>query len=221
MAEATRPLQRRLDIDVRQAESLEAIAFAANVVDFVYRRLLETLPGSPEDGQVPIEGAFADAWTMIDWLHRIDGLVRDCRGVSERSVEVRDFLNGSSLVETHRHLIQHPQRSLAATSESGRSSWGHIAWISNHKLEGQAARWVLVPSVANVLASEPRMPTFENPRGRIDWISLYSPEEEAEISLTGQDEALLRFITKLGRAVEASPPPIAGGILKVTAWPTE
>jgi len=170
LAEPSSPLRRQPQIDDRQAASLDAIAFAANVVDVVYGRLSSTLLDHP----TPVEAVFADAWSIIDWIYRLDGLVRNCRGLSSKSEPVLNFLNGSSLVESHRHTIQH---------------------------------------------AEGRYPDARDPRYPVDWISLYPADGEAEISLTGQHEALVRFIRRLETAVAASGPGIEGQILRIVSWP--
>lgn len=67
-------------IDKTQAVSLEAIGFAIDAVDVVYRRLTTYLRD-----RLPLPTiVFADAWAMIDWMHRLDGLVEGCRGLTQR-----------------------------------------------------------------------------------------------------------------------------------------
>jgi hypothetical protein len=68
----TSPLRVQPRIDPRQAESNDAIAFEANVVDVVYSRLGAALRQQP----MSVEAIFADAWAIIDWVHRLDRLVR-------------------------------------------------------------------------------------------------------------------------------------------------
>lgn len=212
----TSPLRVRPGIDDRQAVSLDAIAFAANVVDVVYGRLVATLPQQP----TPVEAAFADAWSIIDWIHRLDGLVRGCRGLSQKSEAVIDFLNGSSLVESHRHTFQHPEGTLPATAESGRSPWGHLCWTAAGPEGGGYTMAIATPSMRKMDRQKAfRYPDARDPRSLVDWVSLYPADGEAEISLTGQHEALVRFVRRLEAAVEASDPPPAGGILRILKWP--
>jgi len=214
----TSPLRVQPAIDDREAASLDAIAFAANVVDVVYGRLTNALAARP----VQVEAVFADAWSMIDWIHRLDGLVRSCRGLSKKAEAVIDFLNGSSLVESHRHAIQHPEGTLPATAQSGRSPWGHLCWTIAGP-EGVGVGYTMViatPSIRKLDQAHPyRYPDARDPRSPVDWVSLYPADGEAEISLTGQHEALVRFVVRLEAAVAASDPPPAGGILKILSWP--
>jgi hypothetical protein len=53
------------------------------------------------------------------------------------------------------------------------------------------------------------------PRTKIDNVSLYSADGEAEISLTGQHESMVRFIGALEVAVAGSGLPGTDGILRI------
>lgn len=54
-----------------------------------------------------------------------------------------------------------------------------------------------------------------DPRTPIDNVSLYSADGEAEIGLTGQHEALVRFIRTLETATGAAPVVGEGEILRI------
>ena len=186
-------------IDSRQAASLDAIAFSANVIDYQYRRLSQKLI---LQGGNPAEDAFADAWGMIDWIHRIDRLVSDCRGLPKRAESVRDFRNSSSLVENLRHQVQHPEGTIPTVEKSGRSPWGHLSWVVPNQ-DGSMTQGIAIPSLrgqgdpAEFVATYPP----SAPRGPIDYISLFSANGEYEISLTGQHQALVRFVGRLEEGV--------------------
>jgi hypothetical protein len=122
------PLRIRADIDARQATQLDSIAFSANVVDFLYGRLAKFLLSVGMTRPITAEEVLADAWAIVDWVHRLDGLVRHLRGVRTGSVVVEDFLNATSLVETQRHRIQHLEGTIPAIEATGRSAFGHLCW---------------------------------------------------------------------------------------------
>ncbi len=180
-------------------------------VDLLYRRLTAGLLLDPrrEGGA---EEALADAWGIIDWAHRLDGLVSACRGLSKKSEGVIDYLHASSLVENHRHAIQHLESTIPAVEASGRSPWGHIGWIVD--LGDTFAVVCTVPGLGGGVDQTYRMPEVRPPRGPIDYVSLYSADGEVEIGLTGQHEALVRFIRRLEPAV-ASAKSGANGILRI------
>src|SRR5260221_7810281 len=118
------PIRVRDDLDRRQAAQLDAIAVASNVIDQIYLRLTNSLDGFIDgDG---IEPLLPDAWGIIDWVHRLDGLVERCRGLSGTLPFVVDYRNSSRLVETHRHSVQHLEGTIPALGDSARSPWGHL-----------------------------------------------------------------------------------------------
>lgn len=135
-------------IDGTQAVSLEAIGFAIDAGDVVYLRLTTYL----RDRLPPPTIVFADAWAMIDWMHRLDRLVKGCRGPTPRDEAVQVFLHSSSLVETLRHIYQHPESELRLTADTRRSIWGHLAWqrksdgghevVQNHAIRPLTFEWL-------------------------------------------------------------------------------
>lgn len=199
-------------IDRTQAVSLEAIGFALDVVDAVYRRLTHCLRARLP----PPTTAFADAWAIIDWMHRLDGLVNGCRGLTSRDEAVQDFVRSSSLVEALRHVYQHPASELKLTGESRRSIWGHLAW--QRTLD--AGHEVVQITPYGRWEGEHRLPAGaeEPPRAPVDRVSLFSPDGAAEIGLTGQWEAAVRFGLRLQGALQTSERPAEGEIMKVRAW---
>ncbi|MCV0384754.1 MAG: hypothetical protein K5799_15135 [Erythrobacter sp.] len=205
-------------MDDRQASTLDAIAFGSNVVDMAYGRLVASL----SEDRVSGEAAFADAWTMVDWIYRLDRLVRGARGVPQKQPAVLDFLNGSSLVETHRHTLQHPEATLPDAAASGRSPWGHLSWIKTPRGEPGYTAVVLTPPIRKLGTGKAfKYPEWREPRSPIDWISLFPADGEAEISLTGQHESLVRFMKRLEAAVAASGPPSGGAVLRIVTWPNQ
>jgi hypothetical protein len=199
-------------IDKTQAVSLEAIGFAVDAVDVVYRRLTTYL----RNRLPPPTIVFADAWAMIDWMHRLHGLVESCRGLTPRDEAVQEILDSSSLVETLRHIYQHPERELRLTAETRRSVWGHVAW--QRMFDGGHEVVQLTPF--GRWEGEFRLPAGaeEPPRAPVDRVSLFSPDGEAEIGLTGQWEAAVRFGLRLEGALQASERPAEGEIMKLRAW---
>jgi hypothetical protein len=200
-------------IDPQQAVSLEAIGFGLDVVDMVYRRLAALLRSSLP----PLPLAFADAWVIVDWMHRLDGLVEGCRGLSSRDEAVDDFRNASRLVENLRHIYQHPREELRSTAATRRSLWGHLAW----QLEGKDGQEVIqITPFSRWEGGDFRLPAGAElpPRSPVDRVSLFSPDGEVEIGITGQWEVVVRFAYRLDAAVQASERPADGDIMKIQTW---
>jgi hypothetical protein len=201
------------DIDPKQIVQLEAIGFGLDTVDSVYQRLAGELAGGAQD----VELVFADAWAMVDWMHRLTGLVRGCRGIPRDAEPVQDFLNTSTLVENLRHSFQHPAEALRMTSVSRRSAWGHLGW--QHAAAGGHEVHQITPT-GRWESGEFRLPTDsdQSPRWPIDRVSLFSADGEVEIGLTGQHEAVVRFANKLEAAVQIAERPHPGEIMRLQTW---
>lgn len=58
----------------------------------------------------------------------------------------------------------------------------------------------------------------EPPRARVDRVSLFSPNGEAETGLTGQWETAVRFGLRLEEALQTSERLADGEIMKLRAW---
>jgi hypothetical protein len=200
-------------IDSIQTASLEAIGFGLDTVDMVYRRLVDMLH-SPTP---PITYAFADAWAIVDWMHRLTGLVGNCRGLTERDEAVRDFLNASRLVENLRHIYQHPAGELRLTAETRRSIWGHLAWQLDH--QGLGRMVVAINPFGRWEGEFRNSADASQPlRAQVDRVSLFSPDGEVEIGITGQWESAVRFGLRLDGALQASERPPTDEIMRIRTW---
>jgi hypothetical protein len=189
------------------------------VVDLQYRRLATMLLSVGLTRPLAAEEVLPDAWGIIDWVHRLDWLVNNLRGLPKHSAAVVDYLNASSLVENHRNSIQHLKGTIPAIEASGRSPWGHLCWtLDLGKTEDGGDKSVVVCAVSSQrggVDQSYRLPELLPPRGPIDYISLFSADGEAEIGLTGQALSLVRFIERLQEAVAAAGPPGPKGILQI------
>jgi hypothetical protein len=201
-------------IDPHQAVQLEAIGFGLDAIDALYRRLVGNL-AVPQD--LPL--IFADAWAMVDWMHRLDGLVAGCRGLPQAAEAVVEFRSTSSLAENLRHIFQHPQRALRETSDTRRSLWGHLGWQLAVNSETRAVG--LITPFGRWDGGEFRRPSDAHlpARAQIDRVSLFSPDGEVEIGLTGQHEAAVRFARRLDAAVQVAERGAPSEILRLRIWP--
>jgi hypothetical protein len=175
------------------------------------------LPG-PE-GPHFAEESPSDAWSIIDWVHRLDGIVRHCPGLSMTSAGVADLVNSTSLVENHRNAIQHPASTLNAVIPSGRSPWGYLCW-SRRADPDVPFPFSRVTAVGHLGRDSTTYVISMTglPRSPIDYVSLYSSDSQAEIGITGQVEALARFSHGLEAATASSTATNRQGILQIDEW---
>jgi hypothetical protein len=81
--------------------------------------------------------AFLYAWSMIDSVHRLRGLVEHFPGIQRRRQipEIRTFLDKAATVETLRHAVQHMEGTIRQTAAPGHSVWGYLTWTVSRKDE--------------------------------------------------------------------------------------
>jgi hypothetical protein len=201
-------------IDAKQAAQLEAIGYALDTVDAVYQRLVESIKeGLPESDVL----AFADAWSIVDWMQRLDRLVSRCPGLPQRQPEVKAFRESSSLVKNLRHIYQHPEDEIAGVTVSRRSLWGHLSW--QRRVAGGHEIMTITPFGRWDGEYDPTSEYEQPPRTEVDRISLFSPDGEVEIGLTGQHEAVVRFASQLDAAVQVARRDARPGIrLDLKTW---
>jgi hypothetical protein len=195
------PIRIRTDIDRQQASQLDAIAFAANPINHQYRRLTRRLAMADKRRAAPNADEYLpDAWAIVDWVYRLDKLIVGLRGKPKRSDAVREYRNTSSLVKMHRHAIQHLEGTIPRL-EPGRAPWGHLCWSRRLPPTSEGKRrWVgriLSGPVFGGTDLEWTMPPPRPPRRAIDYVSLFAADGSTEIGLTGQHEALVRFVLRL------------------------
>lgn len=197
---------------------LEAIGFAANVVELVYRRLERTLRVKDPNGNGFAEATLGDAWAMVDWVHRLDGIVRNCPGLKLDSPGVQDYLNASSLVETPRNRIQHIASTFETVTAAGRQPWGYLTWAC---MPVPGARTMQVTSIGRLgTHGETTFVVKLQPPARrdVDHVSLLTSDDQSEIGITGQFDALARFSRGLEASVSAAVARNRVGILQIPAW---
>ena len=201
-------------LDPRQAAFLEAIGFGLDTVDLVYRRLAATL--RTDGWSIPL--IFADAWAIIDWMDRLDGLVVGCPGMQKRDGPVRDFRNTSSLVAVMRDIFQHPRGEISGLIEDRGSLWGRLTWqrptTSGHEVFEQH------PFSRYEHPGDTRLGAgaAEQPRAPVDRVTLFSPDGEVEIGITGQWEAAVRFAFRLAGAIQIAERPAEGERIAIDQW---
>lgn len=208
----------RAELAPRQSVKFDAIGFAANVVELTYLRLERTLWAADPNLPAFHETTLADAWAIVDWIHRLDGIVRNCPGLRADSPGVVDFLNGSSLVETPRHRIQHLASTFEQVTPAGRQPWGYLTWTRRERAGGAFGRVTTLGRLGTHGESTFVLRINPPPRHNIDYVSLFASDDKSEIGITGQYEGLVRFGRGLEASVAGATATNARGILLIPPW---
>ena len=74
---------------------------------------------------------FLHAWSMIDSVHRLRGLVDSLPGLARRnqSPEFRNFMDKAQTVEQFRDAVQHMDTEIPRSAEAGKAVWGTLSWL--------------------------------------------------------------------------------------------
>ena len=143
------PLRRLpASMDVRSVLFLDGIRYSIEIIDLAQRRLARTLTGfaTEDSGGVSarIVEAMSDAWLIVDSVHRLRELIRQCPGIKQREPEVQLFLRGSARAEELRHYVQHLRTEIGSFISHRRPLWGTLSW-SSVSPEGLPETHTIVP----------------------------------------------------------------------------
>ncbi len=89
-------------------------------------------------------------WRTIDTMYRLSGLLRQVRGLSQKSPELQIFYRKISKVEDFRHLYQHLNTEIPKLSEDSGPILGYIAWKTNDPKLGLTIAVGTIPSNTNI-----------------------------------------------------------------------
>lgn len=146
MLDSNSPLRRLPgNLDDRQALSLRGISFTIDMIETAYERLLITLAEINKDAvsnnnlySLGVE-ALLDAWSLIDHVHRLRGLVQQMPRM-RRSPALRLFLDHTAQSESFRNVIQHLREEVASIAKRKQAIWGALSWLAMLDPEGRLLR---------------------------------------------------------------------------------
>jgi len=122
------------DMPREQVLVLDGIRYAAEMVALASARLYTSLVefSKREQGRpLPDNGfvaAFTDAWTIIDAVHRLCGLVLRVQLVDVQT-DVDPFLATTEAVKRLRNCFQHLDGRIPALRKARRTVWGTLSWV--------------------------------------------------------------------------------------------
>lgn len=197
---------RRIPIALsrRQALFIEGIRFSIEMADLAHRRLRETLPkltkmeDSPEEVPATVS-AMLDAWSIVDSLHRLRGLVTHMPGIKNRNriPPIRAFVEATEKVPDLRNTVQHLDSTIPGVIHD--RNWAVLGSLS----------WGIIDPDANQLTASsflPGMPVGSrpliNPLDRRLW---HVPVDSITVERNGVAVCLsdaMRTVESLAKALE-------------------
>jgi hypothetical protein len=136
------PLRRPPNnLNPKQAQFLDGVRLCVEMTDLAYQALVEQLraftpdPGNTASRMLFTAPAFMFAWSIIDSVHRLRGLVDHFPGIEKRQQipEIRGFLDKAASVESLRHAVQHMEGTIRQEATQGHAVWGYLSWAVNKK----------------------------------------------------------------------------------------
>lgn len=73
--------------------------------------------------------ALGSAWQMVDIVYRARGLIRQVKGMSQRSPQVQLFMRETARVEGLRNFFQHLNSSIAGLTAKSYPIMGVLSWV--------------------------------------------------------------------------------------------
>ena len=130
----------------RQVLILDGIHYAAEIADVAYERLAEKLQtiaaSSAEPSTRDIAMAMADAWTIVDSVHRFRDLIENMPGL--RNEQWRRLLGNrvTDVIEL-RDCVQHQLGELSSLMTTRGQIWGYLSWaeVVNGRYTG---KWLML-----------------------------------------------------------------------------
>lgn len=133
------PLRRPpINLNPTQAQFLDGVRVAVEMIDVAYQQLVWQLqsicPKPPANfGQRGIFSApaFLNAWSIVDNVHRLRGLIENFPRFAKKKqvVEVRLFLESAETVEKLRNAVQHMEAEIRGSAPQGHGVWGSLSWM--------------------------------------------------------------------------------------------
>jgi len=158
----------------KQILILDGIRYAAEIADLAYQRLaanLQTITGSAsKPSSTEIAMAIADAWTVVDSVHRFHDLVLNMPGLKNApwrrllSERTKDFLE-------LRNSVQHQLGELNNLVSEASQIWGYLSWAEVIG-ERHTGKWLMISPGSHYAGDKlffmgPNKLPFHVPLGRI------------------------------------------------------
>lgn len=117
----------------RKALFHDGIYYSVEIARRIYDDLVErchTLGQFQFDNPIDLgERAIADAWSIIDSLHRIRRLLEDMPGLKPNSPQLQLFYRKTSCLKSLRDSIQHLDEYLDKYALYKIPAWGRLSWV--------------------------------------------------------------------------------------------
>jgi hypothetical protein len=129
---------RRLpgQLDRKQMLYLDGIRYSIEMADLAHLRLQQTLLelANHSDDSAPMHlyfvAAVQDAWSIVDSVHRLRGLLHQAPGIKRKSPGLRLFDQRTAEIEPLRNSVQHLNSQINSIVSQNIPVWGILSWFT-------------------------------------------------------------------------------------------
>ena len=129
---------RRIPTQTNRKQMLffDGIRYSVEMADLAHNRLRETLyeiaqsPTVPEPNSHDFAPAVLDAWSIIDLVHRLRGLLEQAPGVKQKSPALLSFMKKTVKIEKLRNSVQHLNQQIHKIADLNIPVWGALSWVT-------------------------------------------------------------------------------------------
>jgi hypothetical protein len=126
----------KASLDRKQIFVLDALRYSLALERHAFGQLtrklrrIGDLPPTSRPSDALAISTLASAWLLIDILHRVRGLLRQVKGLPQKTPGVQVFLRGTSDAESFRHFFQHLDSSIAKLHGTSYPILGVLSWVT-------------------------------------------------------------------------------------------
>jgi hypothetical protein len=174
---------------------LDGIRYSAEMADLAYARLQQTLyhlamsgKDSEEDSgnldHLAVLSAVQDAWSIVDSLHRLRGLLQQMPGIKQNTPNMRVFRQQTDKVEDLRNGVQHLNQQIHNLVSANQTAWGSLSWFASSGPNSRTGTvGLLVAGTVFTIEGHPMV----NPAGKqvhslVDHVTLTAYEHSLDLS---------------------------------------
>jgi hypothetical protein len=112
----------------------DGIRYSVEMADLAHNRLHKTLseiepsPTSPKSNSRDFASAILDAWSIVDLIHRLRGLLEQTPGIKQNSPALALFMWKTVEVEKLRNSVQHLNQQIHKIANLNLPVWGALSW---------------------------------------------------------------------------------------------
>ncbi len=120
----------------KQMLFFDAIRYSVEMADLAHNRLRETLyeiaqsPISTESNSRDFTSAILDAWSIVDLVHRLRGLLAQVPGIKQNTPAFLIFMKKTEKIEKLRNSVQHLNQQIHKITDLNIPVWGALSWVA-------------------------------------------------------------------------------------------